>query len=279
MVHQANSLTEPSAPSTPYPLRSSIRRFVSVQGTAVSYAGKKLWYRLLRRQNVYRSIADAATHTEAGWPGELPGRMAFVYETAIHSRSDASRIAYMGDLSPRNGVVDFQTCAIAWAEQFPDRQVEIRWFGRGDLEGVLRAQPIPSNVLQSFFNRPHRDELVNVLSHSDVLVVPGLTDVASPYVAEVMLAGLPVLGSIYVAQVRKLVVHGESGWLFDPLRVGEMFTTLHAALTASPEQLNAMRRSAIAEISNRYMPKRNDIVSANWRPQPAPLAADIRVRA
>lgn len=161
---------------------------------------------------------------------------------------DAYRIVHVGDLSPRSGVAEFLTCAIGWAEQNAGTPVEVMWLGTGDLQGVLHAQVVPPNLTQSFSEIPASGELAAIFARCGLLVVPSLADIRSPHIADAMAAGLPVIGSVRSAQVRGLVAHEESGWLFDPLRGEEMGAALNAALATPPAELDIMRAACRARI-------------------------------
>jgi hypothetical protein len=161
---------------------------------------------------------------------------------------DAHRIVYVGELTPRGGAAEFLSSTIAWAEANLEAQVEIMWLGEGDLLGVLRAQPAPTNLSQTFARIPSSNGLATLLERCGLFVMPGLTDLRHCWITEAMAAGLPVLGSVRDTQVRALVVQNESGWLFDPLREKEMSAALNAALTATPTRLDEMRAAARARI-------------------------------
>ena len=68
-------------------------------------------------------------------------------------------------------------------------------------------------------------------------------------VNEAMTAGLPVLGSVYSQAVEELCAEGETGWPFRAEEPQEMERAIDAALSATPEQLAAMRRAARARVS------------------------------
>ena len=180
-----------------------------------------------------------------GWLADNP---ALVARSGTRSGLAATRIVYMGELSPRSGAAEFQGCAIAWAEQFPERKIEILWLGQGDLRGVLHAQILPTNFMQSFADIPPPDSLGTALASYGLFVLPGLSPVRSPFIAEAMAAGLPVLGSIHSAQARALVTPNQTGWLFDPFHPATMFAALDAALTLRPDRLDVMREAAISRI-------------------------------
>jgi len=157
---------------------------------------------------------------------------------------DAHRIAYAGELTPRGGVAEFLSTAIAWADANPVVLVEIIWLGEGDLLGVLQAQPAPANLRQTFASIPTCDVLATLFGRCGIFVIPSLSNLQFNWITAAMAAGLPVLGSVHDNYVRAAVVQNKNGWLFDPFREEEMSTALNTALTATPAQLNEMREAA-----------------------------------
>jgi glycosyltransferase involved in cell wall biosynthesis len=204
------------------------------------------WRRVVRRRAA-RGRLDGAPGQVASLGGWLDESVFMACPTTRGGR-DATRVVYVGELSPRGGVADFLACAIAWAERAPGTPVEICWAGRGDLREVLRAQPVPANLTQVFVDPATPEDHAALFARAGLLVVPSLSRVPSPYFAEAMAAGLPVLGSIRGAHVRGLVTQHETGWLFDPLRADQMLAALDAALTTPAARLDEMRVAARARI-------------------------------
>lgn len=160
------------------------------------------------------------------------------------SRTDATRILYVGDLSPQSGVVDLLSCVISWAERHRETPVDICWAGSGDLQGVLRAQSKPPNLTQSFTRPADAGTLAALAAHHGILAVPNAGTVDLVPIAQAMAAGLPVLGSARCPEVRMLVTSTATGWLFDPLSPAEMSGALNAALSTSAARLLEMRAAA-----------------------------------
>ena len=181
--------------------------------------------------------------------GQAPDRGAYLACPLNRSRSDARRLLYVGELSPVGGAFDFLSCAISWAEQHPETPIDITWLGEGDLRGVLQAQLVPANLTQVFARIPPAGELAAIMARRGLLVVPSLSETGASGVDEGMAAGLPVLGSIHNSRVKGLVVPNQSGWLFDPLRAGEMYDALDAAITTPAGQLDMMRAAARARMA------------------------------
>lgn len=154
------------------------------------------------------------------------------------------QIVHVGDLEPEAGVADFLLCVAAWAESNPQRRVSIRWCGEGCLRGVLEAQPLPPNVQQLFPGRITRKELAATFLGCDILALPALADPWDDVVPEALAAQLPVLGSTQSRAVADLVVHGVTGWVFDPFEKGAMARAVELTLNTLPDELDRMRARA-----------------------------------
>jgi glycosyltransferase involved in cell wall biosynthesis len=211
---------------------------------------------LARADGVLANPEQLAALTRCGIPADRVITLARPFECApflasplARAGAAAHRIAYLGELSPNSGVADFLACVVRWAERFPGSTVEVSWFGRGDLEGVLQAQPVPANLAQSFADIPPRAELAAQLSQCGLLVVPSIAGAGPSRITDAMAAGLPVLGSTRSTAARALVTHGLTGWLFDPLVAGAMPAALATALATDPLRLDVMRAEARARIT------------------------------
>ncbi len=157
---------------------------------------------------------------------------------------DLCQIVHVGDLEPEAGVADLLLCVAAWAERNPQRRVGVRWCGEGCLRGVLEAQPLPPNVRQLFPGRITREELATTFLDCDILALPALADCWDDVVLEALAAQLPVLGSTQVRAVADLIVHGMTGWVFDPFENGAMARAVELALNTVPDELDRMRACA-----------------------------------
>ena len=177
------------------------------------------------------------------------------------TNGDLHQIVHVGDLEPETGVADFLLCVAAWAERNPQRRVGIRWCGEGCLRGVLEAQPLPPNVQQSFTGRVTRKELAATFLDCDIFALPALADPWDDVVPEALSAHLPVLGSLQSRAVADLVVHGTTGWVFDPFENGAMARTVELALNALPDELDRMRTCA----ANRPKPPLPSLNERIWR--------------
>ena len=170
-----------------------------------------------------------------------------LFNRPARSRANGDlQIVHVGELEPEAGVADFMLCVAAWAERNPQRRVRVRWCGEGCLRGVLEAQPLPPNVQQLFPGRVTRNELAAMFLDCDMLAVPALADSWDDVVPEALAAQLPVLGSMQSRAVADMVVHGMTGWVFDPFENGAMACAVELALNILPEELDRMRACAAA---------------------------------
>ncbi len=174
---------------------------------------------------------------------------------------EVRQIVHVGDLEPEAGVADFLLCVAAWAERNPHRRIGVRWCGEGCLRGVLEAQPLPPNVRQLFRGRITRHELAATFLDCDILALPALTDPWDDVVPEALIAQVPVLGSMQSRAVSDLVVHGMTGWVFDPFKSGAMARAVELALNTSPDELDRMRACA----AERPKPLRPGLNERIWR--------------
>ncbi len=186
-----------------------------------------------------------------------------LFDRPARSRASGGlqQIVHVGDLEPEAGVADFLLCVAAWAERNPQRRVSIRWCGEGCLRGVLEAQPLPPNVQQLFPGRTTRKELAATFLDCDILALPALADPWDHVVPEALTAHLPVLGSTQSQAVSDLIVHGMTGWVFDPFENGAMARAVELALNTLPDELDRMRAYA-AERPKPSLPSLNERI---WR--------------
>lgn len=158
--------------------------------------------------------------------------------------TQANRLLYVGQLVPRKGLMPFFETLRRWAEDHPEHHVEFWLAGQGPLQEALQAVPMPSTMQIRFLGQVPFDKIADVYKEVGLLAFPTLADEWGLVVNEAMVAGLPVLGSIYSQAVEELVTKGKTGWTFRPDQPDEIYQALTDAFAASPEQQNAMRAHA-----------------------------------
>lgn len=187
-----------------------------------------------------------------------------------HDRSprQARRVTVVSDLTPGSGAADLLVALSAWTEANPHASVTLTWAGEGDLLGLLAAQPLPGNLEQTFVGRLDPEQMADVFAESDLLAVPAIDDELRFPVAEALAAGLPILGSRRNRAVRHLVTEGVTGWLFDPLRPGDMLGGVTRAIETSAPWLSEMRlraREAVCPNQAGAAPTRMRRYGPTWR--------------
>lgn len=138
---------------------------------------------------------------------ENPALPAFMNCSLTRTDLHSHRMVYVGNLAPCGGGAEFLSTLIAWADANREVSVEIMWLGEGDLLGILQAQPVPSNLNQTFARSPSSDGFVTLLAKCGILVMPSLSDLRSCLISEAMAAGLPVLGRLILSTKEKCGLH------------------------------------------------------------------------
>jgi glycosyltransferase involved in cell wall biosynthesis len=159
------------------------------------------------------------------------------------------KLLYTGQLIERKGLTLFHEQLARWASANPERQVRWTIVGTGPLWDVILGWKLPPNYVIDLLGEVPFAELPAHYHRAGIFVLPTLADEWGLVVNEAMIAGLPVLGSLYSQAVEDLVTGGVDGWTFRTDRPEEVYDALDRALNASPEQLNAMRAHAIAAVT------------------------------
>lgn len=176
----------------------------------------------------------------------LPG----VFEQLPSTRSAgaAHRLLYVGQLIERKGLSPFVAALSRWAADHPAREVVFDLAGSGPVERELRSLSLPPNLCLNFLGECNYARLAEAYSAAGIFVFPTLADEWGLVVNEALAAGLPVLGSRYSQAVEELCHDGDTGWTFRPDAADEMAAAIDQALSASVDELNAMRAAARAAV-------------------------------
>ena len=190
------------------------------------------------------SVTDAVYRITLDY--ELPS---FLRLSLDRSLEEARRIIVAGDLNPGSGASDLLAASIKWANANADQAIELHWIGTGDLSDLLAAQPLPVNLFQTFHGSLDERATAAVFAQGGMLAVPAIVNDGRGHVAEALAAGLPVIGSLRSRAIRHHVTDGVNGWLFDPLRSGDLLAALSRAMGTSGPCLVEMRRTARFSVS------------------------------
>ena len=156
----------------------------------------------------------------------------------------ARRLLFVGQLITRKGLMPFLHALSEWLRKHPNEKCEFLIAGSGLLREALEKFPRPASLMLRFAGSVRSDELNQIYRQGGIFVFPTLADEWGLPVSEAMVAGLPVLGSIYAQAVEELVEEGVTGWTFRTDEAEEMYSALDRAMNASLGRLAEMRGMA-----------------------------------
>jgi glycosyltransferase involved in cell wall biosynthesis len=158
------------------------------------------------------------------------------------------RLLYTGQLIPRKGLPAFCSTLDQWCQDHPETTVSFKLVGEGPEREAIMATPTTVNFTVETFNRVNQEALVRYYEGSDVFAFPTLGDEWGVVVNEALIAGRPILGSIYSQAVSELTTDGSNGWLWDPDKAGSLYDALSRVFSSTPEQLKQMSINAMASV-------------------------------
>jgi glycosyltransferase involved in cell wall biosynthesis len=156
----------------------------------------------------------------------------------------ARRLLFVGQLIERKGLTPFLRVLSEWLRKNPAEKCEFWIAGRGLLRQALEKFPRPASLVLRFAGSVRSDELSQIYRQGGIFVFPTFADEWGLPVSEAMVAGLPVLGSIYAQAVEELVEDGVTGWTFRTDEAEEMYGALDRAMRVPLGRLAEMRRMA-----------------------------------
>ena len=164
-------------------------------------------------------------------------------------RESTFRLVYTGQLVPQKGVRAFCTVLNQWATAHPDTSVHLDIVGDGAEGRSIRLMKTSPNLRIAVSPTTDQGRLAAHYHRADIMVFPTLGDEWGVVINEAMIAGLPVLGSVYSQAVAELVEEGKSGWIFDPQKGSSTYAALDRAFSSSLDHLEAMSRNARQSIA------------------------------
>jgi len=167
---------------------------------------------------------------------------------AVRFPDPVCKLLYAGQLIERKGLAQFHEQLGRWCSLHPDRKISWTLAGTGPLREAVKSWKRPANYELILLDEIPYHELPSHYHDADIFTFPTLADEWGLVVNEAMIAGLPVLGSVYSQAVEDLVVEGRNGWRFRPDEPDEVLETLSRALNCSRETWDAMRVEAIKTV-------------------------------
>jgi glycosyltransferase involved in cell wall biosynthesis len=167
---------------------------------------------------------------------------------SVRADDRVCKLLYTGQLIERKGLAQFHEQLSKWCSLHPDREISWTLVGTGPLRETVESWKRPANYALNLLDEVPYRELPAHYHRADIFTLPALADEWGLVVNEAMIAGLPVLGSVYSQAVEDLVAEGQNGWRFRPDHSDEVFEALSRALDCSRETWNTMRAKAIETV-------------------------------
>ena len=162
-------------------------------------------------------------------------------------RSKPARVLYVGRLSPEKNLGALIRAAAALKTRLP---LSITMVGRGPLQPELAAAAAAADVPLELPGVVDHRHLPEIYRSADAFVLASFTEGHPKVLLEAMSTGLPCVVSDCPGN-RSLVVDGERGLLFDPLRFDELAGGLERVLTDAA-LADRLGRAARAFVESTY---------------------------
>lgn len=114
-------------------------------------------------------------------------------------------ICFIGRLSEQKNVFNF-------FEAITALKLKVALIGDGNLKTLLKKRYGDLNGMVKWFGSIPHKEVVNVLSHSKIFILPSFYEGHPKALIEAMACGLPVIGANSIG-IKEIVTHGENGLL------------------------------------------------------------------
>ncbi|HEV7804335.1 MAG TPA: glycosyltransferase [Solirubrobacteraceae bacterium] len=199
------------------------------------YDPTRFFPRSVEAQSTWRRIL---VDDPRGWrPGSLPGSVRYT-EAAVSSIDGAVVLVYVGRFT---AVKRLTTLLEVFGRVTRNATTEVALVViggyPGEWQGEHPAQAIKRLALENVFLAGWRDheELPEILSAADLLVVPSERESFGQVIVEAMACGVPAVAGDSLGP-SQIIDDGRTGWLFDVSSEAEMATTLTAAIHTPRER-------------------------------------------
>jgi glycosyltransferase involved in cell wall biosynthesis len=162
------------------------------------------------------------------------------------ARAYARRLLFVGRLDVVKGIPLLLNAVEALRAKHPDLILQVVGDGphRAELERQVQAAGLAEVVL--FLGYKSQDEVADILSHSDMLVLPSFAEGVPVVLMEAMAARVPVVTS-QVGGVAELVEHGVSGFVY-PAGDVQSLTSYIDQIVSHPERSAEMGAAGRAKV-------------------------------
>jgi glycosyltransferase involved in cell wall biosynthesis len=165
------------------------------------------------------------------------------FYTADFSPRERNVITFVGRLDEEKYIHELLEAVV---KLDPALDVRVEIVGDGDVRNQLEqyAAKIGVSDRVNFQGRVSDEQLRATLTGSTVFAMPSRAELQSIATMEAMASGLPVVAADAMA-LPHLVHSGENGYLYQPGDIDEFAGHLTAILTASPAELERLKRGAL----------------------------------
>lgn len=171
-------------------------------------------------------------------------------------------VAFLGRLDEEKYIHE----AIEAVEKLQDLDAKLVIIGDGEMRPRLEARARELGIADRvrFTGRVSDEELRRELTNASVFAMPSRAELQSIATMEALASGLPVVAADAMA-LPHLVHPGQNGYLYQPGDIDEFARHLRAVLTASPEELDRLRRGALRTVEPHDIQRTLDIFEALYR--------------
>ena len=168
------------------------------------------------------------------------------YRPSFEPRTE-NRILFVGRVTGEKQI-DVLLKAVTLLPDDLDAKVEI--VGGGDQKKNLENLAVTLGIAErvTFTGYVTDDELRQAYTRATVLAMPSIAELQSIVTMEAMASALPVVAADAMA-LPHLVHDGENGYLFEPGNAQALADRLEKVLTASPDELNALKNGSLRLIA------------------------------
>jgi glycosyltransferase involved in cell wall biosynthesis len=158
-----------------------------------------------------------------------------------------NRILFVGRVTGEKQI-DVLLKAVTLLPKDLDAKLEI--VGGGDQKKNLENLAVTLGIADrvTFTGYVTDDELRQAYTRATVLAMPSIAELQSIVTMEAMASGLPIVAANAMA-LPHLVHDGENGYLFEPSNAQALADALEKVLTASPDELNALKNGSLRLIA------------------------------
>ncbi|WP_262405985.1 glycosyltransferase [Protaetiibacter sp. SSC-01] len=184
------------------------------------------------------------------------------FYTPDFSPREENIVAFLGRLDEEKYIHE----AIEAVAKLQDLDAKLVIIGDGEMRPRLEARARELGVTDRvrFTGRVSDDELRRELTGASVFAMPSRAELQSIATMEALASGLPVVAADAMA-LPHLVHPGLNGYLYQPGDVDEFARHLRAVLTATPEELDRLRRGALRTVEPHDIQRTLDIFEALYR--------------